>query len=142
MLIDMVVKNYRCFADSDPLRFQIRKGFTGLLGTNNSGKSTILKFFYEFRNLFAILANAEHQFVNIFNGGVTNFAIPSDVFDLQALFWNGNLRDIEIQFRFLPEPIDDDQQITRSRSWLSGPRTLFSSSFFNRTIRSNIYRTT
>ena len=110
MLIDMVVKNYRCFADSDPLRFQIRKGFTGLLGTNNSGKSTILKFFYEFRNLFAILANAEHQFVNIFNGGVTNFAIPSDVFDLQALFWNGNLRDIEIQFRFLPEPIDDDQR--------------------------------
>jgi ABC-type cobalamin/Fe3+-siderophores transport system ATPase subunit len=108
MLIDIVVKNYRCFADSDPLRFQLRKGFTGLLGTNNSGKSTILKFFYEFRGLFSVLSNGAHPFEQVFGGVVTGFPPPSNILDFQELFWNEGSRDIEMQFRFSPEPGDLD----------------------------------
>ena len=52
MNFDLTVQNYRCFPDSYPFRLRIGPGFTGIIGVNNSGKSSILKFFYEFRNLF------------------------------------------------------------------------------------------
>jgi AAA15 family ATPase/GTPase len=52
---DITIKNYRCFHESDPLRIRIQPGFTALLGANNSGKSALLRFFYEFRNLFESL---------------------------------------------------------------------------------------
>jgi AAA15 family ATPase/GTPase len=44
MQIDLTVKNYRCFPDSEPLRIAIRPGFTAFVGVNNSGKSSALKF--------------------------------------------------------------------------------------------------
>src|SRR6266566_645883 len=55
MQIDVTLKNYRCFSDERPARFAIRKGFTAFVGANNSGKSTLVRFLYEFRNLFTNL---------------------------------------------------------------------------------------
>jgi AAA15 family ATPase/GTPase len=43
MDIDITIKNYRCFADSQPARIQLKNGFTALVGANNAGKSTLSK---------------------------------------------------------------------------------------------------
>jgi len=51
------IKNYRCFSEEDPLEFNFKDGFTAFIGPNNSGKSQILKFFYEFRNIWKLFFN-------------------------------------------------------------------------------------
>jgi ABC-type cobalamin/Fe3+-siderophores transport system ATPase subunit len=51
--MNITLKNYRCFPDSQPAKFSIRPGFTAFVGSNNAGKSTILKFFFEFRPLLS-----------------------------------------------------------------------------------------
>ncbi len=53
----VTIKNYRCFSDSKPARIIIRDGFTAFVGTNNSGKSTVLKLFFELRNIFGQLSD-------------------------------------------------------------------------------------
>ena len=68
MDIEITIKNYRCFPDSKPARIFLQKGFTGFVGVNNSGKSSLLKFFYEFRHLFARLSNPA-DFFNILLSG-------------------------------------------------------------------------
>ena len=45
---ELTLKNYRCFSDESPARFSLRRGFTAFVGVNNSGKSSLLRFFYEF----------------------------------------------------------------------------------------------
>ena len=49
MDIDITLKNYRCFEDSNPAKFTVGRSFVGFVGPNNSGKSSILRFFFEFR---------------------------------------------------------------------------------------------
>jgi energy-coupling factor transporter ATP-binding protein EcfA2 len=56
MRIHLTLKNYRCFPDRHPATIEIRNGFAAFLGVNNSGKSSILRFFHEFRDLFAQLS--------------------------------------------------------------------------------------
>jgi ABC-type phosphate transport system ATPase subunit len=53
----ITLNNYRCFSDEKPAVIEIDSGFTALIGANNSGKSSVLRFFLEFRNLFWCLAN-------------------------------------------------------------------------------------
>lgn len=53
--LDITISNYRCF--KDPVTLTVEDGFTALVGVNNAGKSTLLRFFYEFRNLFNILSH-------------------------------------------------------------------------------------
>lgn len=96
MKVDFTIKNYRAFEDTQPLRFTLEKGFTAFLGPNNSGKSSILKFFYEFRNLWQCLSDWNNVRVALgkktsgFNGFI-------GVFDQQEVFCNLNTRDIEIE---------------------------------------------
>src|SRR5438445_6881414 len=66
--IDITIKNYRRFPESLPARFRLG-GFTALVGINNSGKSSLLRFFYEFRDLFERL-DSGGQFNAIFGGGL------------------------------------------------------------------------
>jgi ABC-type branched-subunit amino acid transport system ATPase component len=54
--VQIEVKNYRCFDDSQPLRFQIKKGAVAFTGPNNAGKSSILRFIYEMRTIWSLLA--------------------------------------------------------------------------------------
>jgi ABC-type cobalamin/Fe3+-siderophores transport system ATPase subunit len=49
MSIEMEIRNYRCIPYRKPLRFCLERGTTFLLGVNNAGKSTLLKFFSEIR---------------------------------------------------------------------------------------------
>lgn len=52
MEFELTLKNYRCFADEHPLRLSFGRRFTALVGPNNSGKSTVLRWIYDFRHVF------------------------------------------------------------------------------------------
>ena len=56
--VRITLKNYRAFSDEAPLIVEWGNGFTALVGQNNSGKSSLLRFFYEARNIFTNTANA------------------------------------------------------------------------------------
>ncbi|OBQ19551.1 ATP-dependent endonuclease [Anabaena sp. AL93] len=101
MEVLITIKNYRCFSDSNPARIKIRNGFTAFIGVNNSGKSTLLKFFYEFRPLFASLSN-HGEFINIVKGGLYSSKLQGDV-DLKEIYCNENNRPLTINFQFLFE---------------------------------------
>lgn len=95
--IQITVKNYRCFDDANPLRIEINNGFIALVGPNNSGKSSCLKFFYEQRYLWeqissnALLSVARG--VNII--GVSGFGIG----DPEEIFSDSNERNIVIEVK-------------------------------------------
>src|SRR6266849_3342741 len=96
MMIDITLKNYRCFSDGQPACFQLRPGFTALVGTNNSGKTSLLKFLSEFRSLFDLLSLPGGNLIPALSN-LASFNFPREVMDSREIFHNGNDRDIEIR---------------------------------------------
>lgn len=99
MSVEITLKNYRCFSDTNPATFTLEKGFTGFVGVNNSGKSSVLKFFYEFRDIFQKLSSPSQSIVDAFIGNGL-FQYPSSITDHEEVFCNKNNRDIEIHIEF------------------------------------------
>ena len=96
--LDLTIYNYRCFSDRLPARISIRRGNTALIGLNNAGKSTLLRFFYEFRNLFAHLgAYLEGNL----NGAAKAFGQLQGVRDNAEVFCNLNNRNIRIEIEWV-----------------------------------------
>ncbi|MBU9643612.1 AAA family ATPase [Burkholderia gladioli] len=94
-----VVKNYRCFSDSNPARFVISRGMTGLLGVNNSGKSALLKMFQELRNVFSSAM--------VYNGTGADEAFKSQfihVLDQAEVFYDDNDRALSIEIEIIGAP--------------------------------------
>lgn len=118
MQVELTIKNYRCFPDATPLRFEVREGFTAFVGVNNSGKPSILKFLYEFRNLFQIINNS-NQLWQLLRGNRMDFSLPQSVKDIRELFSDSNDRDLSIEFRFSaassPHPRPSSLSITVPR---------------------------
>ncbi len=106
----VTLKNYRCFDDSQPLTLEIGSGFTALVGPNNSGKSSFLKFFHELRPVIAHLGNPNmlHGLAsgNQFGVGYQGTEDPIEIFH------NRNLRPLTLEFEF---PRLQPAQITRVR---------------------------
>lgn len=100
MYAELVIKNYRCFPDSHPATIQIRPGFTAFVGVNNSGKSSLLRFFYELRALFDMLTNPD-VWVFLARGGVQTFSPAASVHDNAEIFSEKTDRNIELEFRFI-----------------------------------------
>ncbi len=100
--IDVVIKNYRCFPDSEPARLSIRPGFTAFVGANNVGKSSLLRFFYEFRGLFSQLAQHGTPVMQHAWSGPQGFGELQDVGDQSEVFSDRNERDIEIELEIEP----------------------------------------
>lgn len=99
--VRITLKNYRCFPDSNPARFISKDGLTSFVGVNNAGKSSILKFFYEFRKLLDV-----NFIINGFPpNGVKSFALPPETIDPQEIFYNGNDRPLEIEFELIDSAI-------------------------------------
>ncbi|MBD2017106.1 AAA family ATPase [Microcoleus sp. FACHB-53] len=102
MQVEITIKNYRCFSDSKPAHIILRKGFTAFIGVNNSGKSSLLKFFYEFRSLFQLLSSPNNNnFIEALRGNPQSFNFASSVLDIEEVFNNTNNRNLEIQLRFV-----------------------------------------
>lgn len=92
MDLDVTLKNYRCFSNETPARFTVRRGITAFVGPNNAGKSTVLRFFYEFRDLFQRLPNDLPAAAGE-NRATFSVALP----DLSELFTKSNPRDLVIE---------------------------------------------
>src|SRR5437879_10264173 len=103
------LRNYRCFVDASPLSIEVGKGFTALIGPNNSGKSSFLKFFYEFRQPWGLL-QASGNFLELAFGG--NQAINyQEVYDQHEVFSDSNERPMTIEFK-----VSLDDKRTRATS--------------------------
>lgn len=94
---EITIKNYRCFPN--PVKFEIGPEFTSFIGVNNSGKSTLLKFFYEFRNFFHTISNSSNSaLIQGFRGNqVFRPQIGNE--DPISIFCNQNEQAIEIAIR-------------------------------------------
>ena len=75
----LTVKNYRCFPDNKPVHISMRNGFTAFVGVNNSGKSSLLKMFYELRNLFALLSNPGNFLNALRDPNGNNFTLANTI---------------------------------------------------------------
>jgi len=93
----LILKNYRCFTDEKPLNIEFGPGFTAFIGPNNAGKSSALRFFYEFRHLWphfasgSIASNLRAAAIGV---GIGVIQDPDEVFT------NLNKRDLEIELHF------------------------------------------
>ncbi|MBD1943992.1 AAA family ATPase [Coleofasciculus sp. FACHB-712] len=120
MNFEITIKNYRCFSDLNPVRFVFQKGFTAFVGVNNAGKSSLLKFFYEFRSIFEQLSidkdngfnftNKDNIFNSVLSGNYIPFKKPSTVRYIEELFYNGNERSITIEIK-LSEPVSSSNPL-------------------------------
>lgn len=85
-IVTITLRNYRCFAEHHPATIQIYPGATAFVGVNNAGKSVILRFFYELRDLFESLGNSAQAWATCLNdplgrqiqfrGDITSTALP------------------------------------------------------------------
>jgi AAA15 family ATPase/GTPase len=97
--IRFTIKNYRCFLDSDPLIFNFGSDSTALVGPNNSGKSSFLKFFYEFRQIWSQFSPPSGDFIEKIRG-VRSSINPAGVDDPTEIYSNQNDRDLSIEIEF------------------------------------------
>lgn len=91
--VRLTIKNYRCFDDSNPLIIDLGPNFTALVGPNNSGKSSFLKFFFEFRHLWSLLYGSLPGLLQGSRVDLNLNAIP----DPEEIFSNTNQRDLSIE---------------------------------------------
>jgi energy-coupling factor transporter ATP-binding protein EcfA2 len=94
---DLIISNYRCFTAEEPARLEMRPGLTSLIGPNNSGKSAILRFFYEMRNLFGGISN--HQTLTQLGRGNPQGFNAVGVGDALEIFHNRNNLPVRLEFR-------------------------------------------
>ena len=105
------ISNYRCFGESHPLVFDLSPGFTAILGPNNAGKSAILRFFYELRNIWGVLQNSDNL-QRLLGGANLGIQFNDVIYQLEP-FHKFNESDIEIEIaipdidvRFLLKKVD------------------------------------
>ncbi len=97
----ITIKNYRCFPDDLAVRIDLAPGFTAFVGTNNSGKSSLLRLFYEIRQALLQLTDI-NVLLNLSRGGGVNFNFSRSVTDVSDFFSNVNDRDAAVSFDFRP----------------------------------------
>jgi hypothetical protein len=96
--IDITIKNYRCFPDSNPVHLVLGPGCTAFVGPNNSGKSSLTRMPYELRSLFQLLSNPKPLGSLVANEGTETFGVQSDV-NINEIFCADNEHPVEMSFR-------------------------------------------
>jgi ABC-type cobalamin/Fe3+-siderophores transport system ATPase subunit len=94
MRIEVELRNYRCFPLGKAARLAFGPGFTAIVGQNNAGKSSLLRFFWEYRELWKWLAalNSLSNAKEFGWGGTQGTTDPDEVFS--------NLNSENLQIRF------------------------------------------
>lgn len=95
----ITIKNYRCFVD--PVSFDLRKGFTAFVGANNAGKSTVMRFLLEFRQLFSRFSEARFLYESM--SQEVSFGECLHVLDQEEVFSNLNENPISLMLEVFPE---------------------------------------
>lgn len=90
------VKNYRCFAR--PARVELGHAFVAFVGINNAGKSTIMRFLYECRNILQQINFGNALFKDSFL--TPQQFSPNGLIDKDEIFSNLNKRGLEFSFLF------------------------------------------
>src|SRR5262245_38290994 len=90
----LTLKYYRCFSDEKPVSVILRNGFTSIIGVNNSGKSSFLKFFHEFRLLFQQLSVPSGSLSDALVTSASTPGYGTSIKDRDELFCNLNSRDL------------------------------------------------
>lgn len=119
--IKLTIKNYRCFSDSNPAVIEIGKGFAACVGQNNSGKSSFLKLFHELRSVWAVFQNGSAVFIDLLQGKGHSIGIVG-VYDPVEIFFDGNDRDIEIEFDFAQSKAVSDDPRSLCKMYLTAHR--------------------
>lgn len=91
--VEVTIRNYRCFSDT-PVRFPLSNGLQAFVGVNNSGKSCLLRFFYELRTIFASMANPQAIWSAM--TGPQPLNLMPQVKDRSEIFCDRNKRDLAI----------------------------------------------
>jgi energy-coupling factor transporter ATP-binding protein EcfA2 len=97
MEIDLRIENYRCFPTGSPAFLRLTKGFSAFIGVNNSGKSSLLKFFYEMRPAFMPIGKDMNVVTQLWTGGKIQAQLVPEILDRDEMFFNGNRDDIRIE---------------------------------------------
>lgn len=97
MDVEVTVRNYRCFSDT-PVRFALKKGLQSFVGVNNSGKSCLLRLFYELRGIFLSLPSYQGVLNSLANQGAKGFSQAPAIKDPNEIFYDRNNRDLVLGF--------------------------------------------
>ncbi|WP_168218127.1 ATP-dependent nuclease [Streptomyces lasalocidi] len=97
MDVEFRVRNYRCFGD-EPIVFRVRDGFTALVGTNNSGKSSLLRLLYEVRPLLAQMYQSDvHSLFPFSSRHSRTFSWIPQILPGERIVRAGSERPMELQ---------------------------------------------
>lgn len=110
MQVEIEIKNYRCFSGR-PVKILLKPGFISFIGVNNVGKSTLLRFFFEYRNLFNqyLASRANPAILNHSTGISANTGR-----DAESAFSDRNDRGIEIAFTFNNSNLKPTNSLSRA----------------------------
>lgn len=100
------LSNYRCFPDEVAASVTVRPGFTSFVGVNNAGKSSLLRSFYELRQMFVELSQPQP---GLWLAGNPNYGAPrlqlSGVPDPTEVFSDSNDRPMRLAFGLRGTPL-------------------------------------
>lgn len=102
--LQLTIKNFRCFEDADPVHLELRSGATAFLGSNNSGKSSLLRMFFELRGLLGSAADNGAWVQAWLRGQEVDYGL-SGVPDPQAILNDRNSRPMRLRLD-CPRPSD------------------------------------
>jgi AAA15 family ATPase/GTPase len=133
MPIELTIKNYRCFVA--PVTITVAKDLTAFVGVNNAGKSALMRFLVEFRELFSHLSN-DGNIAQIINGHRPSFN-PRYALDPTEVFSNLNEHGITIVIK-LDGSVHDPTMPTKVDIHVRRDNRAFEISFFNEHGRINL----
>lgn len=96
--LTITLKNYRCFNDIHPAILDIGPGFTALVGPNNSGKTSFLRFFFEMRQLLRVVGPND-AFIQMIRGNLRSIQ-QDGLVDQSEIACDWNTRDISIDISY------------------------------------------
>lgn len=101
----LTIKNYRCFDDANPARIEIDNGIISFIGPNNSGKSSLLKMFREFKNIWYALST---PYLIAQYAVAKHMSFPTEfINDPLEIFSDANNRSISIEIEIETDKPDN-----------------------------------